>query len=84
MTLTANEVKTVTLPSIAKLQLIAVKATQPVDLSLKATLGNPTFTLFPSNFHLIIRPDGFIIDHIKLGAGTAATQAEVAVAGLFT
>lgn len=81
VSLTATVERTISLP-LTKIQLIVVKATQPVDLSLKATLGNPTYTLFPSMFHMVINPTGLAFDHIKLLSTVGAT-AEVAVAGLF-
>jgi hypothetical protein len=81
ISLAASVVTTITVP-LTQIQLIAVKSSTPVDLSLKLAAGADVFCGFPTTYHLLVRPDGLVFNHIKL-LSSVATFVEVVVAGKF-
>jgi hypothetical protein len=78
--LVSGVVKEVSVSDIPQLQILTIKATQPVDLSLK-TDGSDLFMGLETKVIVLVEPDGVIFDHLKLRSSTNSVV-ELAIGGL--
>lgn len=84
--LLANTVTEVELPSIERVQVIAVRSvggTAPIEMSLAQVSNADVFTGMPAQFQLFIRPEGVVIQQLKLRSSVAG-KVEVVVGGKFS
>lgn len=79
----ANTTTEILFPSLETLMVLAIKSANPVELSLKQESAVDVFTGLASQFQLFIRPEGAVIQHVKIRS-TVAGLVEITAAGRFT
>ena len=83
LNLQANTITPVPLPSLDRVQLVAIRGTNPVEVSYAQSNNVDVFTGLASQFQLYVRQEGVVISQLKVRS-TVAGKIEVVVAGRFS